>query len=121
MHSMKDEIPVESVQRLIEALNKEKRSASEIARLTGVSQPTVSRMRASAGRRMRRSTSFNKLCNFYEIPLAVVGKGSHRYNELLRDAVIDAWDGSETHGQALLVVLKGLKGLQAPTRGNAGD
>ncbi|VWC02289.1 DNA-binding protein [Burkholderia stagnalis] len=35
-----------------------------------------------------------------------------RYNELLRDAIVDAWDGSDEHGRALLVVIQGLKDLQ---------
>ena len=34
------------------------------------------------------------------------------YNELLRNAIVDAWDGSEEHGRALLVVIKGLKELR---------
>ncbi len=33
------------------------------------------------------------------------------YNDLLRDAIVEAWDGSEEHGRALLVVIAGLKGL----------
>ncbi|HKT66172.1 MAG TPA: XRE family transcriptional regulator, partial [Burkholderia sp.] len=36
-----------------------------------------------------------------------------RYNDLLRDAIVDAWDGSDEHGRALLVVIQGLKDLQA--------
>jgi len=34
------------------------------------------------------------------------------YNELLRNAIVEAWDGSEEHGRALLVVIKGLKELR---------
>lgn len=34
------------------------------------------------------------------------------YNELLRNAIVDAWDGSEEHGRALLVVIRGLKELR---------
>jgi hypothetical protein len=42
-----------------------------------------------------------------------VGGRATGYNELLRNAIVDAWDGSEEHGRALLVVIKGLKGLSA--------
>jgi hypothetical protein len=41
------------------------------------------------------------------------GRAAAGYNELLRNAIVDAWDGSEEHGRALLVVIKGLKGLSA--------
>jgi transcriptional regulator with XRE-family HTH domain len=99
------------VQDLMRRLTADRRSSSEIARLSGVSQPTVSRLRLSNGRRMRGSKSFNKLCSFYGIDARVSGKRVGRYNELLRDAIVDAWDGSEEHGRALLVVIEGLKGL----------
>lgn len=71
------------VQQLLSCLKADTRSSSEIARLAAVSQPTVSRMRRSEGRRQRVSKSFNKLCNFYNVPLAALGKAGHGYNELL--------------------------------------
>jgi len=98
------------VQDLLRCLLADTRSSSEIARLSGVSQPTVSRLRLSDGRRLRRSAPFNKLCNFYGVD---IGPSRRRYNELLRDAIVDAWDGSDEHGRALLVVIQGLKDLQA--------
>jgi len=55
--------------------------------------------------------SFNKLCSFYGLEMRLSGRRAAGYNELLRSAIIDAWDGSEEHGRALLVVIKGLKGL----------
>ncbi|MBN3755637.1 helix-turn-helix transcriptional regulator [Paraburkholderia sp. Tr-20389] len=100
------------VQDLLRRLMADTRSSSEIARLSGVSQPTVSRLRLSKGRRVRRSASFNKLCSFYGMEARHVGRAGG-YNELLRNAIVDAWDGSEEHGRALLVVIKGLKGLSA--------
>ncbi|MDF3084628.1 helix-turn-helix domain-containing protein [Burkholderia sola] len=98
------------VQDLLRRLMADTRSSSEIARLSGVSQPTVSRLRLSNGRRLRRSTPFNKLCSFYGVDIE---PSRRRYNDLLRDAIVDAWDGSDEHGRALLVVIQGLKGLQA--------
>ncbi|MDN7902561.1 helix-turn-helix transcriptional regulator [Burkholderia diffusa] len=99
------------VQDLLRRLMADTRSSSEIARLSGVSQPTVSRLRLSNGHRLRRSAPFNKLCSFYGVDTG--GPARRRYNDLLRDAIVDAWDGSDEHGRALLVVIQGLKDLQA--------
>ncbi|WP_082625062.1 AsnC family protein [Paraburkholderia caribensis] len=98
------------VQKLLDRLAGDPRSSSEIARLSGVSQPTVSRLRLSKGGRIRRTNPFNKLCSFYGIH-GVAGGRAVGYNKLLRDAIVDAWDGSEQHGHALLTVIKGLKEL----------
>jgi hypothetical protein len=76
-----------------------------------VSQPTVSRMRQSEGKRQRISKSFNKLCIFYNVQSVVCDEASLGYDDLLRNAIIEAWDGTETGGKALLTVIKGLKGL----------
>lgn len=104
---------VESALRLLlSKLASDGRSSSEISRLAGVSQPTVSRMRLAGSKRSRLSESFSKLCNFYGIPLVVQRtQGSSDYNDLLRDAIIDAWDGTEAHGRALLMIVRGLKRL----------
>ena len=108
-------------QQLLSRLRSDSRSSSEISRLANVSQPTVSRMRHYEGKRQRASKSFNKLCNFYGIPLADFDKASHGYNGLLQEAIIDAWDGTEAGGQALLLVIKGLRGLNRKTDDLAGD
>lgn len=68
---------------------------------------------------MRRSASFNKLCSFYGIDAHLLGKRVGGYNELLRNAIVDAWDGSDEHGRALLLVIEGLKGLSVRTEGPA--
>lgn len=105
-------------QQVIARVKADTRSDSEIARLSGVSQPTVSRLRNAPGRRSRGSRSFKRLCNFYGVALDAA-REAVGYNELLRNAIIDAWDGTEAHGRALLVVIKGLKGLQGPARRGA--
>lgn len=107
-------------QQLVTQIKADGRSDSAIGRLSGVSQPTVSRLRNAREQRSRGSASFNKLCTFYGIAVDVAS-GAGGYNELLRNAIIDAWDGTEAHGRALLLVIKGLKGLQDSTRGNAGE
>jgi transcriptional regulator with XRE-family HTH domain len=104
----------EAVKRLLQHLAEDERSSSAIAQEAGVSQPTVSRLRRSRGRRARWSGPFNTLCSFYRVPLPdriVTGRG---YNELLRDAIIDAWDGTNENGQALLTLIRGLKSLIKP-------
>ncbi|WP_082855481.1 DNA-binding protein [Paraburkholderia phytofirmans] len=108
------------VRELMSRLMADPRSANEIARLAGVSQPTVSRFRLVKGRRIRGSASFNKLCSFYGVHGESLGRRATAYNELLRDAIVDAWDGSEEHGQALLVVIEGLKGLKGKPDMNRG-
>lgn len=120
MNGMKAQVNDLTPQRLVARITSDTRSDSEIARLSGVSQPTVSRLRASQGGRSRASEAFSKLCSFYGIPVGPI-KGEGGYNELLRIAIIDAWDGTESHGRALLVVVKGLKGLHNPTHGNVGE
>ncbi len=77
----------------------------------------MSRLRLSNGTRIRRSRPFIKLCSFYGIdPGRDVQAGNDvemtPYNELLQSAILDAWDGSEEHGEALLVVVRGLKRLR---------
>ncbi len=109
------------VQQLLSHLRADSRSSSEIARLASVSQPTVWRMRRSYEKRQRISKSFNKLCALYGVSLAAPDKAIHRYDELLRNAIIDVWDGTEASGRALLLVIKGLKGLNRKTDGIAGD
>ncbi|MFP6561895.1 helix-turn-helix domain-containing protein [Paraburkholderia sp. B3] len=104
------------VQELLMRLSADSRSASEIARLSGVSQPTVSRLRSSNGRRLRRSASFNKLCSFYDVKPPPAGRHDAAYNDLLRNAIVEAWDGSEEHGRALLVVINGLKEMSGRPR-----
>lgn len=121
MNKNKDD-PIQSVvEQLLSCLKADNRSASEIARLASVSQPTVSRMRRSDGKRQRVSKSFNKLCSFYNVPTAAVSKASHGYNELLQAAIIDAWDGTEAGGQALLSVIEGLKELKKQAVSLAGE
>ncbi|ABK11851.1 conserved hypothetical protein [Burkholderia cenocepacia HI2424] len=110
MHRMEAPDQDFPVQDLLRRLMADTRSSSEIARLSGVSQPTVSRLRLSNGHRLRRSAPFNKLCSFYGVDTE---PSRRRYNDLLRDAIVDAWDGSDEHGRALLVVIQGLKDLQA--------
>lgn len=109
---MKNESVDASVRRVLSCLKDDDRSDSEIARISGVSQPTVSRLRRSVGRRHRISEAFNKLCVMYGVPMPSMRKTGRGYNELISDAILDAWDGTDAHAHALLVVIRGLKGLR---------
>lgn len=120
MNRMKPERNKDAFQQLLARMKVDNRTDSDIARISGVSQPTVSRLRNAAKGRSRMSKSFNKLCSFYGVPVDAVGYEGG-YNEQLRNAIVDAWDGTEAHGRALLLVIKGLKRLQDSTQGNAGE
>ena len=120
MNRMKIERGNTSFQQLVARIKADRRSDSAIARLSGVSQPTVWRLRNALKLRSRSSESFIKLCSFYGIAIDVAG-GAGGYNELLCHAIIDAWDGTEAHGCALLLVIKGLKGLQDPIPEKVGE
>ncbi len=111
MHDMEAPDTNFSVQELLDKLREDPRSSSEIARLCGVSQPTVSRLRLSDGQRLRRSEPFIKLCTFYGMEAPASGMRTGSYDERLREAIVEAWDGSDEHGRALMVVIQGLKGL----------
>lgn len=113
MHTMEGNTG--AFETLLKSIRTDVRSSSEIARLAGVSQPTVSRIRNAKGNRVRQSSSFNKLCIFYGIQLSVGSLSTDSYNEILRDAIIDAWDGTQPHGRALLAVIHGLKDLRNVT------
>jgi hypothetical protein len=78
-------------------------------------------MRRFDGKRQRISQSFNKPCNFYDVLSVTGGKAGHRYDDLLRDAIIDVWDGTEAGGKALLAVIKCLKGLNRKVDDTTGD
>ena len=116
-------------QQLLSRLKADSRSSSEIARLACVSQPTVSRMRQLKGKRQRISRSFNKLCNFYGLasvghptkPSVMSPKADREYYDLLRDAIIEMWDGTEASGKALLALIKCLKAFNGKVDDTAGD
>ncbi|WP_432813550.1 hypothetical protein [Pantanalinema sp. GBBB05] len=43
------------------------------------------------------------------MPTTAMSTASRGYDELLQAAIIDAWDGTEASGRALLAVIEGLK------------
>jgi hypothetical protein len=119
MNRMKDRLTQLVVEQLISRIKADSRSASEIARLADVSQPTVSRLRKFNESRFRTSIPFNKLCSFYG--LTTPNEARDGYTKRLHDAIIEAWDGTDTGGQALLAILKGLKELNKKPIDLAGD
>lgn len=94
--------------QLKQLLNADIRSESAIGRLAGVSQPSVSRYKHGTVRH-RWSRSFIKLCSFYGLSVGERGQRRPQYDGLLRDAIIDLWDGSDNQADALLELLRSLK------------
>ncbi len=121
MNNMQNDQSQSLAKQLLSRLQADSRSSSEIARLAQVSQPTVSRMRHSGGTRQRRSKPFSKLCRFYDLSHLEVTDNTHRYEKLLEEAIIDAWDGTQAGGQALLAVIKGLKALNRTANDSTED
>ena len=95
---MKNDQPQLLAKQLLSHLQADSRSSSEVARLAKVSQPTVSRMRHSGGTQQRRSKPFSKLCRLYDLSHIEVADNTCRYEELLEEAIINAWDGTQAGG-----------------------
>jgi hypothetical protein len=111
MNRISDEQLQLIAKQLIDQVKQDPRSSSEIARLANVSQPTISRIRLYNKTRQRISKSFNKLCKFYDLSYNEFEETNSKYDEKLKKAIIDAWDGTDTCAQSLLHVIEGLKTL----------
>jgi transcriptional regulator with XRE-family HTH domain len=97
--------------QIIEYLRLDPRSDADIARRSGVSQPTVWRLRNGAQPRLRFSEQFNKLCNFYGLTELKPGLPDSSLESELKGAIMAIWDGSDAHARALIKVIRSLKGL----------
>lgn len=104
----------ESYARLATALRQDSRSDSEIARLSGVSQPTIWRLRNQSIARIRASGQFIKLCAFYQLNELQEPLREASLEGELKGAIMNIWDGSEAHARALIKVIRSLKGLAQP-------
>lgn len=104
----------ESYARLATALRQDERSDAEISRASGVSQPTVWRLRNQNSGRIRASGQFNKLCAFYQINELDKPLGGGSLEGELKGAIMNIWDGSDAHARALIKVIRSLKGLAQP-------
>lgn len=103
-----------SYARLATALRQDSRSDVEIARLSGVSQPTVWRLRNQSTARIRASGQFIKLCAFYQLNELQEPPCEASLEGELMGAIMNIWDGSEAHARALIKVIRSLKGLAQP-------
>lgn len=99
--------------QIIESIKADSRSDTEIARQSGVSQPTVWRLRNGHEPRLRYSEQFNKLCRFYGVNELAVPPAHGSLETELKDAIMSVWDGSDAHARALIKVVRSLKGLAA--------
>lgn len=96
---------------LITALRKDARTDGQIARNSGVSQPTIWRLRNKPTVRRRASDQFNKLCLFYGLTELPKPSRSVSLETELKGAIMALWDGSDEHARALIKVLRSLKAL----------
>ncbi|MNF27505.1 hypothetical protein D3C84_81600 [compost metagenome] len=104
----------ESYARLVAALRQDQRSDAEVARVSGVSQPTVWRLRNRNAGRIRASSQFSKLCAFYRLNELEKPPGEGSLEDELKGAIMNIWDGSDAHARALIKVIRSLKGLAQP-------
>ncbi len=108
---MNNPIIKNAYEELLVVLRKDKRSDGQISRESGVSQPTVWRLRNKPTARQRASSQFNKLCRFYGLSeLPKMGPSVSLETEL-KGAIMSLWDGSDEHARALIKVLRSLKAL----------
>jgi len=108
---MNNPIIQNAYEELLFVLRKDKRSDGQISRESGVSQPTVWRLRNKPTARQRASSQFNKLCRFYGLSeLPKMGPSVSLETEL-KGAIMSLWDGSDEHARALIKVLRSLKAL----------
>lgn len=77
-------------------------SQAEITRLTGISQPQVSRI--LGGKFTRKSTKVIQLCKFLEVDESPV-PGDRTPSEKLEKAVLAIWDGTREHEEAIVHLL----------------
>lgn len=98
---------------LLTVLRKDTRSDVQIARDSGVSQPTIWRLRNKPTGRRRASDQFNKLCRFYGLNELPKPSPSVSLETELKGAIMALWDGSDEHARALIKVLRSLKALDA--------
>lgn len=92
----------------------DRRTATLIASLAGVSQPTVSRIKSGKPGRSRGTESFNKLCRFYGIEIPVEPQRYLVNNRVILNAVMAVWDGTDEHANALAQVILSLRGIMKP-------
>jgi transcriptional regulator with XRE-family HTH domain len=100
-----------SYSKLVEALKQDSRSDAEISRKSGVSQPTVWRLRSGQHSRLRFSGQFNKLYKFYGLSELRSPPEEASMEEQLKSAIMTLWDGSDAHARALIKVIRSLRGL----------
>lgn len=105
--------------QIIESIKADSRSDAEISRQSGVSQPTVWRLRSGHKPRLRYSEQFNKLCTFYGVNELAAPLGHGSLETELKDALMSVWDGSDAHARALIKVVRSLKGLAANSVGQS--
>jgi transcriptional regulator with XRE-family HTH domain len=90
----------------------------QIAAALGVSQAQVSRV--LAGKLERRSKLFEAISVYVRSAGGRSGKAAAIRNGVLQDALIETWDGTQAHAQALAVVIRAMGVLSPLAVGSPG-
>lgn len=81
-----------------------------LSRMTGVPQSTLSR---ALSQPVKITKTHRKICKYLGIPIPQDENSSGA--ESLRKAVLDAWDGTDRHAQALAGLLRAAAQISAVT------
>lgn len=98
----------------IEALLKSGLTQSSLAEKANVSQPTVSRARRRVP--LRRSKEYERLCSYIQMR-----RKAAALPEPARNALVEIWDGSPEHAEALATLIRASQDLWRGTSKERGD
>lgn len=85
-------------------------SQSDLSRLTGVPQPTISRALRNP---IRITRTHRALCKFARIAVEAPSPTPRRGQEALIQAVLDVWDGTQEHADSIARLLQAGATLEA--------
>lgn len=104
--------------RLIDFLARRVRAGTltqkEIEESTGVHQSQVSRILAGQAKRLSRNVQ--RLCKYAEQLDSITAPESSSSADLLQARILDVWDGTRNHAEALEALLRELAHVQSAVR-----
>jgi hypothetical protein len=98
------------VKKIEKCMAAEKLSQIELARITGIPQSTLSR---ALSHPVRVTRTHRTICK--TLGISIVHDEGSSGAETLRKAVLDAWDGTDRHAQALAALLRAAAHISAVT------
>lgn len=101
--------------RLKEKLDEGGETQQSIAKASGVSQATVSRILERCPK--RKSKAFTRLCNYALLDEpATIGSADPSGSPLLMEALRETWDGTPEHARALADILRAVNAARFPRK-----